>query len=543
VTARGEERPGPVAAGPGGGRAQREVLRAAAVVGAATLLSRILGFVRDLVVARAFGAGTATDAFFVAFRIPNLLRRLLAEGALSSAFIPVFTEYLTTRSHPELVRMLRAVAGGLGAVLVAVTVLGMLGSPLLVSVMAPGFTTDPATASLTTRLTRLMFPYLFLIGLAAVAMGILNAHRVFWAPALSPVALNVGMIAAVWLIAPRLAEPIVSLGIGVLAGGVGQFLIQMPSLVERRLLVRPSLEPRHPAVRRILRLMGPVAIGQSATHLSTFINTVIASFLAGGSVSYLYFADRLVEFPLGVFGIAIATAALPTLSEQAARRDPDAIRETLAFALRLSGFVSLPAAVGLFILREPLVRVLYERGAFGAAETTATALALGCYALGLLGFAIAKVGAQAFYALGDTRTPVKVATAAMALNTVMAAALAVPLAHAGLALATSAGALAHAAALIWLLRRRLPGPAPRATRVGWTRIVAVSAALALGLVLALRYWPPPADRVAEGVWLGVLVMGGTLFYGTLQLGLGSDEARLIWGAVARRLPRRFLPGR
>ena len=400
--------------------ARRAVARAAAVVSAATLASRVLGFLRDLLIARAFGAGVATDAFFVAFRLPNLLRRLVAEGAVSSAFIPVFTEHVTTRSRADTLRMLRAVSGAMLLLLGTLTVLGVLGAPWIVRIMAPGFFVNPAVGELTVRMARLMFPYLFFVGLAALAMGVLNAHRHFLLPALSPVALNVGIIIGALVLAPRLAEPVTGLALGVLLGGAAQLLIQVPWLVRRGLLAPPRIALSHPAVRRTVALMAPVVVGQSATHIGTVVNTIIASFLAKGSVSYLYYADRLIEFPLGVFGVAIATAVLPTLSEQAARRDKQALCETLSFSLRLATFVSVPAAVGLFVLAEPIVRVLYERGHFGPAETAGTAAAVTMYALGIVGSATAKILAQAFFALGDTRTPVKVSIGAMALNCAMA---------------------------------------------------------------------------------------------------------------------------
>ncbi len=528
------------ATAPAGHSARRGVVRAAAVVGAATLASRILGFLRDLVVAQAFGAGPTTDAFFVAFRLPNLLRRLVAEGALSPALIPVFTEYLTTRPRTELARMFRAVSGGMLVLLAALTLAGVVGAPFLVRVMAPGFFADPATGTLTVRLTRLMFPYLLFVGLGALAMGMLNAHRHFVTPALAPVMLNLAIIGAVFGVVPHLAEPVFGLAVGVLVGGLGQLAIQLPALARRGLLVVPALDRHHPAVARIVRLMTPVALGQSATQLNILVDTVIASFLVGGSVSYLYYADRLVEFPLGVFGIAIATAVLPTLSEQAASRNPGALRATLSFAQRLAAFICLPAAVGLLLLREPLVRVLYQRGEFGPLETAQTAWALGFYALGLVGFASVKIGAQAFYALGDTRTPVKIAVGAMVLNSVLAVALAFPLRHGGLALATSCSATANALALAWLLRRRLgeiaEPPRPYA-RAGWTRILAASGALAAALLLAGGLWPPPGGRLAEALWLGGMIAGGALVYVLAHVGLGSEEVVLARRALRRRFGR------
>jgi putative peptidoglycan lipid II flippase len=514
--------------------AKRAVARAAAVVGAATLLSRILGFVRDLVIARAFGAGIGTDAFFVAFRLPNLLRRLVAEGALSSAFIPVFTEYAATRARGETRRMLRAVTGLMVLVLGGVTLAGILAAPWIVRVMAPGFFANPGVGELTVRLTRLMFPYLFLVGLSAIAMGVLNAHRHFLLPALSPMALNVGMITGALLIAPRLPEPLTGLALGVLLGGAGQLLLQLPSIGARGLLAPPTLVLRHPAVRRILVLMMPVVVGQSAGHLGTVINTIIASFLAGGSVSYLYYADRLVEFPLGVFGVAIATAVLPTLSEQAAHRDKRALRETLSFALRLTAFVSLPAAVGLYVLCEPIVRVLYERGRFGPVETAGTAAAVAMYAFGIVGLTTTKVAVQAFFALGDTRTPVKVSVGAMALNCTTAATLAAPLGHVGLAIATSVSATANALVLLLLLLRRLPGPPVPGARRAWIRTVLVSGGLALALGGLWHVWPPPPGRLAETAWLATVVVAATLAYVACHAALGAEEVRLAWSALSRR---------
>jgi putative peptidoglycan lipid II flippase len=518
---------------PGGG-AQRAVARAAAVVGAATLASRVLGFLRDLVIARTFGAGLGTDAFFVAFRLPNLLRRLVAEGALSSAFIPVFTEYQATRSRSDTRRMLGAVTGLMLLLLGAVTLAGIVTAPWILRIMAPGFFANPGVGELTVRLTRLMFPYLFLVGLAALAMGILNAHRHFLLPALSPVALNVGMIVGALVLAPRLPEPVTGLALGVLLGGAGQLLVQLPWIGVRGLLAPPRIALRHPAVRRILRLMTPVVVGQSAGHLGTVVTTIIASFLAGGSVSYLYYADRLIEFPLGVFGVAIATAVLPTLSEQAVHRDKQALRETLSFALRLATFVSLPAAVGLFALCEPIVRILYERGRFGPAETAGTAAAVAMYALGIVGLTVSKIVVQAFYALGDTRTPAKVSVGATALNCAVAAALAVPLGHVGLALATSVSATANALVLAILLRRQVPGRSIPGARRAWLRIAGVSAGLALALGTTWQLWPPPPGRLAEAVWLAMVIVGATAAYLGCHAALGAEEVRLAWGALSRR---------
>src|SRR6185295_16827217 len=344
-----------------------QVVRALGGIASATLLSRVLGFVRDAVVARAFGAGPITDAFFVAFRIPNILRRLLAEGALSTAMIPVFTDYVARDDQPALHRMLRAVLGLALLALTVTTVLGIVFTPYILEVIAPGFMDNPGQASLAVTLTRIMFPYLVLVGLAAVATGILNSRGRFFAGAIGPAVLNVGMIAAVLLLVRHVEPPIVSLAIGVLAGGLGQLLVQVPSLSATGLLVAPSGELRHPAIARITRLLLPAVFGLAAVQLMVFVNTLLASLLPLGSISYLYYADRVMEFPLGVFGIALASASLPVMSRHAAAQDNRGLADTLSFALRLALYVSLPATIGLIVLRTPIVRVLFQRGQFGAA--------------------------------------------------------------------------------------------------------------------------------------------------------------------------------
>src|SRR5207245_2742488 len=334
-----------------------QVVRALGGIAGATLLSRLLGFVRDMVVARAFGAGPITDAFFVAFRIPNILRRLLAEGALSTAMIPVFTEYASIRERPDLLRMLRAVLGLALLALTVTTVLGMLGAPYILPVIAPGFASDPSQAALTVFLTRVMFPYLLLVGLAAMATGVLNSQGRFFAGAIGPAVLNVGMIAAVVLLARHLEPPILSLALGVLLGGIGQLLVQVPELRACGLLVTPSAELRHPAIGRITRLLLPSVFGLAAVQVMVFVNTLLASFLSEGSISYLYYADRVMEFPLGVFGIALASASLPVMARQAAAEDRPGLAATLNFALRLGVYVSVPATIGLVALRVAILRL------------------------------------------------------------------------------------------------------------------------------------------------------------------------------------------
>ena len=304
---------------------ERQVVGALGSIGGATLASRVLGFVRDAVVAQVFGAGPITDAFFVAFRIPNILRRLLAEGALSTAVIPVFTDYAMSRPRPEMLQMLRAVLGAALIVLGLTSILGVLTAPWLLTIIAPGFAADPGQFDLAVRLTRVMFPYLLLVGLGAFAMGVLNSQGRFFAAALGPAMLNVGMIAAVLALAHHVDPPVLSLALGVLLGGVGQLLIQAPDLKRIGLLVGPSRDLRHPALIRIARLLLPAVFGLAAVQVMVFVNTLLASLLPVGSISFLYYADRVMEFPLGIFGIALASASLPAMARQAAARDIDLI--------------------------------------------------------------------------------------------------------------------------------------------------------------------------------------------------------------------------
>ncbi len=324
------------------GDAQHGTVRAIGAIGLATLVSRVFGYARDILVARAFGAGPATDAFFVAFRIPNLLRRLFAEGALSTGVVPVLSETWARGGPEAFARAARAVAGTGLVVLGGVTVLGVLLAPWVVTVMAPGWRADPSQLDLAVRLTRVMFPYLALIGLAALCMGVLNTRRRFFTSALSPAVLNVAMILAVLLLARRVEPPILALAVGVLVGGLAQVVVQLPEVRRVGLPLSPTFEWGHPAVRLIARRLGPAVFGLAVVQITVLVNTLLASLLEHGAVSYLYYADRVMEFPLGVFGIALATAALPEMSQQAARGERPAFRATLGFALRVSAFVARP---------------------------------------------------------------------------------------------------------------------------------------------------------------------------------------------------------
>lgn len=516
---------------------QHGVVRAVGVIGAATLASRVLGFARDMVVARAFGAGPVTDAFFVAFRIPNLLRRLLAEGALSTAVIPVFTEYLQRGNRTEFARMVRAVTGAAAVVLCVVSGLGMLLAPWIVRVMAPGWTADPALIGLAGRLTSAMFPYLLLVGLAALAMGALNAHHRFFTAAIGPAVLNVAMIVAVLLLAGRMSPPVFSLVVGVLAGGAGQLLLQLPELRRLGVPLRPSAEWTHPAVATIAVRLWPAVFALAAVQVTVLVNTQLASLLPQGSVSYLYYADRVMEFPLGVFGIALATAALPGMAAQAARGEHSALCDTLGFSLRLSAFVALPAAVGLVALGHPIVTLLFRRGEFTSADAAATTLALAGYAVGLPAFSATRIAAQTFYALGDTRTPMWAGLASVAANVALALLLMWPLRHAGLALASSLSAYVNLVLLYWLLRRRLGPLGGRQTAWSLART-----ALASTVLLAWCLWAGArlGAGMADAAWTIGALAAGVIVYGCAAAVLGAPELPALLGMLRRR--GQTLPG-
>jgi len=436
-------------------RTEKEnVNRAAGTVGFYTLLSRILGLVRDMVLAYFFGSKMAADAFFVAFRIPNLLRRFFAEGSLTIAFIPVFTETLTRKSKQDAFELARAVLTLLSLLLVVVTILGVLLSPWIVRIQAYGFGASGAKYELTVLLTRITFPYIFLVSLVAFFMGVLNSLRHFAAPAAAPILLNVGIIAGAIWISPLLTEPIVGVAIGVLIGGILQVLLQIPWILKKGFSLRPLWMPEHPAVKKIGRLMLPAIFGSAVYQVNQFIGTLLASFLPQGSISWLYYADRIVEFPLGVFAIAISTAALPSLAKQVAGKDLSDFRETLGHALRLVFFITTPATVGMIILRVPIIEVFFQRGAFDHMATLMTAEALLFYSLGLWAFSASRVMLSAFYAFQDTKTPVQVATITLIANGLLSLLLMGPLRHGGLALALSLSSTVQLLLLIFILRGR-----------------------------------------------------------------------------------------
>jgi putative peptidoglycan lipid II flippase len=507
---------------------QRKLIRATGIISLATFASRILGLIRESVIAYLFGAGLSADAFFVAFRIPNMLRRLLAEGSLSASFIPVFTEYRQQRGKRQAWELASTAISIASVILVLVAIAGIVAAPLIVKFIAPGFKAVENKQQLTILLTRIIFPYIFCIGLAALFMGILNSLHHFFAPALSPALLNICIITSALYLAPRLAEPVVALAIGVVLGGVVQLVFQLPYLKQKGMRFRFSFDFKHPGVRRVGQLMLPAMLGLAVYEVNGLVDTLLASFLPPGSVSYLNYGNRLVQFPLGLFGIALGTAILPTLSRQAANGDLEHLKDTFSLGLRLVLFVSTPAMVGLMILGEPIIQLLFQRGEFGYSATVASTQALFYYAVGLCAYAGVKVTVPVFYALQDTKTPVKISIVAMIVNIFLNLILMVPLKHGGLALATALSSMLNMGWLIVNMRRRLGRLGGKKIFASFIRIALASAVMGVLCWLAMDYF----SFTRQSQWLKAGLLGGCIITATgvfllLSHWLGSEELLLL----------------
>jgi putative peptidoglycan lipid II flippase len=519
---------------------QKKIAKAAGLVGGATFLSRIFGFIRDMIIAQLFGAGMATDVFFVAFRIPNLFRVLVGEGSVSASFIPVYTEYINQRPKEEGDELVNVSFSAFFVLLLLITALGVIFSPWIVKIMAYGFSQDPEKLRLTIWLNRVMFPYIFLIGLVALAMGVLNSWKHFAAPALGPVLLNLCIIICALSLSKVFNTPVFSLAIGVLCGGAAQLLFQIPFMKKKGIVWRFRFNLGHPGVRRIGRLMVPSVLGLAVTQLNVLVSTLLASYLTEGSVSYLYYADRVLEFPMGIFAIAIATAVLPTLSEYAAKKDLQGLKDTLSFALRLVFFVTLPAMVGLIVLRQPILNVLFQRGAFNVHSAMMTAQALLYYSLGLVAFAGVRIIVPAFYSLQDTQTPVKVAFIALLVNAGLGSILMIPLRHGGLALATSVAAGVNFGLLFLLLKKKLG-------RIGARKIIrsfikSLLASMVVGAVAygicSLGLWHTTGVSGIKIILLLGAILSGVGVYGGMSHLLGSEEMRSLWEMIQNKIRRK-----
>jgi putative peptidoglycan lipid II flippase len=513
----------------------RRLLQSTSIVSGMTLLSRVLGLVRDIVFARYFGATIVMDAFIVANRIPNMLRRFFAEGAFSQGFVPVMAQYRARNDHPQARQLVDAVAGTLGLGLFIITLIGVVAAPLLVLMVAPGFVGDDGRFDLASAMTRFTFPYLFFVSLTAFAGGILNTYGKFAAPAFTPVILNVVLIASAMWLSPHLAEPGMALAYGVLLAGIVQLVFQIPFLAKIHAIPKPRWRPRHEGVRRIGKLMVPAVFGSSVAQVNVLVGGIIASMLGVGKVSLLYYSDRLMEFPLGLFSIALATVTLPHLSRQHAAASVVGFSHTVDWSMKLVFLIATPAAVGLAVLSEPLVATIFYGGEFSAFDVRMTALSLQAFSLGLIGFSVVKILAPAYFAREDTKTPVKVGLVALAVNLVLSVTLAWTLTragyagtHAGLALAISVAALVNA----WLLWRGLRRDGVVGVSEGWgallLRFLVANLAMAaclLQLSRPLGWWLQNSLMTRSG-WLAMTIAAGAMVYFLALVVVGVRPAHL-----------------
>ncbi|WP_213990965.1 murein biosynthesis integral membrane protein MurJ [Sodalis sp. dw_96] len=467
------------------------LLKSLAAVSSMTLFSRVLGFARDAIVARIFGAGMATDAFFVAFKLPNLLRRIFAEGAFSQAFVPILAEYKSQQGEEATRTFVAYIAGLLTLALALVTVAGMLAAPWVIMVTAPGFVDSPDKFVLTSSLLRITFPYIMLISLASLVGAILNTWNRFSVPAFAPTLLNISMILFALFAAPHFHPPVLALAWAVVAGGILQLVYQLPHLKRIGMLVMPRLQFKDAGVWRVLRQMGPAILGVSVSQISLIINTIFASFLVSGSVSWMYYADRLMEFPSGVLGVALGTILLPSLAKSFSSGNHDEYSRLMDWGLRLCFVLALPSAVALGILAKSLTVALFQYGRFTAFDAAMTQRALMAYSVGLIGLIMVKVLAPGFYSRQDIKTPVKVAIFTLIMTQVMNLAFIGPLKHAGLSLSIGLAACLNAGLLYWQLRKKnmfQPQPGWLSFLVRMVIAVLVMAAVLLGMLWVMPDW-------------------------------------------------------
>jgi putative peptidoglycan lipid II flippase len=532
---------------PPGDGGRHRLARSAGLIGVATMMSRVLGLARDVVYAWLFGAGDQMDAFNVAFRIPNLVRDLFAEGAMTAAFVPTFTRYLTVRGRDEAWRLGNLVLTALILATSVVVVLGIAFADPITRLFAREYAAVPGKLPLTVELTRLMFPFLTLVAVAVAFMGMLNSLRHFFVPALSPAMFNVGAIAGALLFVPVMPSlglhPAAGLAFGTLFGGLLQAAVQWPALRREGFRFRPMLDAHDPGLREVLVLMGPGTVGLAAVQINQFVNTVLATGQGTGAVSWLNYAFRLMYLPIGLFGVSIATAAMPAIAAMAARDDRAGMRDTVSSGLRMMLMLNVPATVGLIALATPIVSLVFERGQFTALDTPATAAALMCYAPGLLGYSAVKIASPTFYALRDSRTPVLISALSVGTNVVLNLTLVQVIGYRGLALGTALSAMLNAGVLLTLLRRRLHGLDEARILRTLVKISVASALMAVGSVATHRgldlAWP------GGGFWHDAVRLLGAILAGMVVLGASARLLRIeeFDEAVGRVLDRLSGPGR
>ena len=527
----------------GGSPSPPRLARSAGIIGTATLASRLLGLIRDQVLAYLFGAGNAMDAFNVAYRIPNLMRDLFAEGAMSAAFVPTFTRHLTLRGKADAWRLGNQLVNALLIITGSFVMLGIVFAEPLARLLAGSYADIPGKLELTVFLTRIMLPFLTLVAIAAAVMGMLNSLNQFFAPALSPAMFNVGIIASAVLLVPLMPglglHPVTAIAIGAIVGGIGQIVLQLPSLYREGYRYRPEFNPSDPGLREILRLIGPGTIAGAAVQINLLVNMVLATGEGTGAVSWLSYAFRVMYLPIGIFGVSIATATLPAVSRHAAQDSTEGIRKTISNALRMMLVLNVPALVGLIVLAEPIVALIFERGSFLPSDTTSTTAALVFYAPGLIGYSAVRIAVPSFYAMRDSLTPTLVSIGAVVLNIVLNLILVRIMGFRGLALGTSIAALSNALVLLVLLHRRLGGLEIGRTLETGAKIV-VAATLMGGAVWTVHTWLidvlPGAGLVPR-----IIQVFGSIAVGLVVLAVGARMLRIAeWNDVRRQLSRRTM---
>lgn len=491
----------------------------------ATLISRILGFVRDMIFALYFGATGLSDTFFAAFRIPNLLRELFAEGSMSSAFIPVLTEYREKYGEEEANRLVRIVFTFISIVVSVICLLGIVFSPAIVTVIAPGFLNSPEKFSLTVLLTRIMFPFLLFISLAALIMGALNTKKVFFIPALAPALLNIVLILSIIFFESRTKQPIMAAAIGVLIGGFVQFAFQLPVFLKKGYKLGLDTAFRHPGLKKISILLIPATLALSVNQVNIVVSNILASYLPPGSITYLFYSMRLIQFPIGIFGVAMGMAVLPTLSEHAARGEFDKLRDDFSFALRLLFFITIPSMAGLIFLRDPIVNLLFQRGKWDYAATAGTSQALLFYSLGIWAVVGVRVVAASFYSMQDTKTPVKIAVVAMTVNVALSLLLMKPMKHSGLALANAIASSVNFTFLFIMLKKKLGRIEGRKISISFIKITVASAVTGLISWFITRgdMWMQDGRAIEKAAILTAVIVSYLAVYIFIMRLLGSEE--------------------
>lgn len=520
------------------------IARSAGLSGAATLTSRILGLARDQVLAALFGAGHDMDAFVVAFRVPNLVRDLFAEGAMSAAFVPTFTRHLTLRGKDDAWRLGNQVLAALIVVTGVLVAAGILFARPIVGALASDFAAVPGKIDLTVTLTRFTLPFLTLVAIAAALMGMLNSLQHYFVPALAPAAFNVATIVCALALAPVLPAigwpPVMALAVGAIIGGIGQIAMLWPPLRREGFRFTPQLDVKNPGLRQVLLLMGPGTLGLAATQINLLVNTLLATSQGAGAVSWLTYAFRLMYLPIGLFGVSIATAVLPSAARDAALEDARAVRRTLSHGLALMLVLNVPAMVGLVVLATPIVQLLFERGRFLAADTAATAAAVQGYAIGLVGYSAARIASPVFYALGRSRTPVVISTMSIVVNIVASVLLVRVMGFTGLAVGTSIAALANGGASVWMLRRRLGGIDGRHLGVTLLKIAAASLVMAVAARVtenAASTFAPGRSTLMQGVRVSLAIAAGLAALGMAAKILRIREFDQAVAAATQRVQK------